>query len=50
MFNTTQEEFEQLHRDLDKVRSSSETVKVNKEALRHLLLDHADYAGMKEKR
>lgn len=43
--NLTQEQFEELHRDLDKVRSTSSTVKINKEALRNLLLDHADYAA-----
>jgi hypothetical protein len=40
---TTQEQFEGLHEALDKVRSTSSTVKVDKEALRALLYDHADY-------
>jgi hypothetical protein len=47
-YHITQEQFEQLHRDMDKVRSTSKTVTVSKEALRRLLLDHADYAAIKE--
>lgn len=38
----TQSQFEDLHAELDKVRSTSETVKVNKQALKNLLLDHAE--------
>lgn len=50
MYNLSQEQFEQLHRDLDKVKRTSETVKVSKEALRCILLDHAAYAAIKEKK
>lgn len=49
-FNLSQEAFEQLHRDLDKVRSTSKTITISKEALRCILLDHAGYAGIKDKR
>lgn len=37
----SQEQFEDLHEDLDKVRSTSSSVKVSKDALRALLMDHA---------
>lgn len=37
---TTDEQFEGLHRDLDKTRRTSETVKVSRQALTNLLLDH----------
>lgn len=49
-FNLSQQAFEQLHRDLDKVRSTSKTVTISKEALRCILLDHADYAAIVDKR
>lgn len=38
----SQEQFEQIHRDLDRTRKSSDTVKVNRAALDALLRDHAD--------
>ncbi len=38
----TQEQFEELHRALDKVRSNSKTVRVPKDALRNLLIDHSE--------
>ena len=37
----TQDQFENLHESLDKVKSTSTTVKVSKDALRNLLMDHA---------
>lgn len=49
MYNLSQQAFEQLHRDLDKVRSTSKTVTISKEALRCILLDHADYAAIVDK-
>jgi hypothetical protein len=39
---TTQEQFEGLHEATAKVRSTSKTVKVDKEALLNLLMDHSD--------
>ena len=36
----TQEEFEGLHKELDKARGKF--VRVNKAALSHLLMDHSD--------
>lgn len=39
-FHLTQEQFEQLHRDLDKTRKSSSTVKIDRAALAALLIDH----------
>jgi hypothetical protein len=38
----SQEQFEELHEDLAKVRSTSSTVKVSKDALRALLMDHSN--------
>lgn len=40
--NMKQTEFEQMHRDLDKSRRSSEFIKVNRQALQNLLLDYGD--------
>jgi hypothetical protein len=37
----TQDQFEGLHDDLDKVRRTSRTVKVDKDALSALLRDHS---------
>ena len=37
----TQDHFESLHADLDRVRSTSATVKVSKAALTKLRLDHS---------
>lgn len=37
----SQEEFEQLHQDVDKVRSTSKTVKVSAAAVRKILSDHS---------
>ena len=37
----TQEEFEGLHEALEGTRKSAREVKVSKEALQHLLMDHA---------
>lgn len=39
---TTMEQFEALHEAIEKVRSTSKTVKVDKEALLNLLMDHSD--------
>lgn len=44
----SQEQFEGLHAELDKVRSTSATVKVSKDALRALLMDHANLQRIKE--
>lgn len=49
-YNLSQEQFEGLHEAFDKARASSKTVKVDKEALRRILLDHANYAVIIEKR
>lgn len=38
---TTDEQFEGLASDLDKTRRTSATVKVNRQALANLLIDHA---------
>lgn len=38
----TQEQFEAIVSALDKTRASSDTVKVPREALAHLLRDHGD--------
>jgi hypothetical protein len=38
----TQEQFEDLHQSVDKTRSTSTTVRVNKQALVNLLMDHSD--------
>ena len=35
-----QDQFEQIHRDLDKTRRTSKTVTVDREALTALLIDH----------
>lgn len=39
--HSTQEEFESLHYELDKVRSTSKTVRVSKSALHNILMDHS---------
>lgn len=49
MTTLKQEQFENLHKDLDKVRSNSKTVKVNKEALTKLLIDHSTFIESLEK-
>lgn len=36
-------DFDSLHRSLDRVRSNSKTVKVDRSALMRILLDHSDY-------
>lgn len=36
----TDDEYHALHRDLDRTRQTSETVRVGREALGHLLIDH----------
>lgn len=36
-------DFDNLHRSLDRVRSNSKTVKVDRGALMRVLLDHSDY-------
>lgn len=38
----TQEQFEGIHRDLDKVRTTSKSVKVDREALQALLMDYSN--------
>lgn len=40
--------FEQMHRDLDKSRRSSEFIKVNRQALTDLLMDYGDLLGRVE--
>ena len=37
----TQEEFESLHESVETTRKSSKDVRVNKQALEHLLHDHS---------
>lgn len=37
----SQSEFEGIHAALDKTRRTSETVKVNRQALTHLLMDYS---------
>lgn len=37
----TQAQFESLHRAIDKTRSTSTTVRVDKQALINLLIDHS---------
>lgn len=44
----TQEQFEGIHAALDKVRSTSRTVTVDKDALRALLIDHGALWGALE--
>ncbi len=38
----SQEQFESLHRDIDRTRRTSDTVKVSRAALDALLKDHAE--------
>jgi hypothetical protein len=38
----TEEEFEGLHKAIDETRKSAGFVKVEKKALEHLLMDHAE--------
>lgn len=40
--NCTQEEYEEIHRALDKTRTNSKFVKVDKKSLINLLLDHTE--------
>ena len=47
---TTMEQFEALHEANDKTRSTSKTVKVSKEALTNILLDHSMMFGELEGR
>lgn len=37
----SQEQFELIHAQLEKTRRSSDTVKVDRQALQNLLIDHA---------
>jgi hypothetical protein len=39
-FDTTQDQFEGIHKSLDRVRSTSKTVTVDRQALANLLIDH----------
>lgn len=39
-FKCSQEQFESIHEALDKTRSNSKSVKVDKQALTNLLIDH----------
>lgn len=43
-FHTTDEELDALHQALDRTRTTSATLKVDRQALANLLLDHAAYA------
>lgn len=45
----SQAQFEGIHSDLDKVRSTSTTVKVSRDALANLLIDHAKLIRLAEK-
>jgi hypothetical protein len=45
----TQAAFEGIHADLDRVRSTSTTVKVDKAALAALLMDHAKLISIAER-
>lgn len=40
-FTASQEQFEGLHKALDRVRSTSKSVTVDRQALANLLIDHA---------
>ncbi len=42
---TTLDELHQLAADLDKVRSNSTTVRVSRDALAHLIVDHSAMAN-----
>lgn len=48
-FSCSQEEFEAIHEALAKVRSTSKTVVVPKEALAALLRDHSNLVNLLEK-
>lgn len=43
--NTTDEEVNELQHAVNEARSDSKVIKVSKEALSHLLLDHYEMAG-----
>lgn len=45
----SQDQFESVHRALDKVRSTSTTVTVDRAALQALLIDHSKLIVMQEK-
>ena len=45
----TQAQFESIHADVAKVRSTSQTVTVNKDALKALLVDHGELHGIVQK-
>ncbi len=47
-YNLTNEEMEGLYDALDKTRVNGQSVTVNKEALRHILADHAEYAAIRK--
>ncbi|MFT3671277.1 hypothetical protein [Aestuariivirga sp.] len=40
--HTTQDQFEEMHRRLDKTKRTSATVNVPREALTNLLMDHSN--------
>lgn len=47
-FNCTDDQFESIHLALDKTRTTSESVRVDREALTNLLLDHARLVAAQE--
>lgn len=48
-YHLTQEELEALHEALDRARSNTTRVKVSREALAHILMDHARLAAELER-
>lgn len=47
-YSLTPEELSGLYDALDKTRVNGTTVTVNKDALRHILVDHAEYAAIRK--
>jgi hypothetical protein len=44
----TQEQFEEMHRNLDDMHSSASKVYISKQALKNMLYDHAQFCGLVE--
>lgn len=47
-FNCSNDQFELIHQALDKTRSTSESVRVDRQALVNLLLDHSYLVAAQE--
>lgn len=49
-FHTSDDEFQALHEALNKTRSTSSTLRVPRDAIAHILMDHARLAQLLEER